>query len=497
MKARLLGILLFAIILVLAGCSTDPDVTQNTEADLTDKGNVTPDQSEDPLRNEETPAQPENPWGKEQVVVGISRESDVRPNESIQDAVQEAIEYWRDSDAGWYDVNFTLRPESESPDLNVRATRMVKKCGDQTTNTTYAFCADVLEQGSRVSESAEISISTAFTPNTTAQAVKHSFGYLFGITDAENETDLQPIVYRYEDPWPSQDAVSVNLSVVDGRSDRNWSGMVREGIQYWQYNDDRYGNYTKEMVFKPSAAHADITVEIVSNITECGVESGNFIGCADYYNRSIFADDDSSVRIESGYSRETTVNTVKHEFGHIYGRPHNKPPMPLMNETDADATLLPRPNATAREWPWDQQSVQIYVDYSSFDADQDEIESQARYAVEYYDNGADGYIPENKGIQLTDDRSEAEIVVRSGPLNDCTGSSGDGSCGFKHGVSSDSDPALEYYTSQTINISGIAAERTGWHIGYWLGSAFVNPDDSSDLPPPFDKPRTDSRERWW
>ncbi|MFB6188942.1 MAG: hypothetical protein ABEI57_03585 [Halapricum sp.] len=445
-----------------------------------------------------TPEPPSNPWEKKTVVVGIKRGPNVDNTDGIKSAVREAISYWENSSYGWYDVDYVLRPDSEDPDLQIWAVRRIRTCGNKTTNATYAYCSDVYERHERVGQVAELNLSTAFTPSTTVQAAKLAFGSLHGIRDGVNKTDLRPLELRYTDPWPFQDSVSVNLSIKSETESREWRDMVRTGIEYWQRNDERYGNYTKDLVFRPDSRTADITVQIVDNITHCGDESNTYIiGCADFYHRSTLAEDPTVVQIESGYTRETTIDIVKHEFGHVYGRPHNRPPMPTMNATDSDATLLPKPNVSSREWPWKNQTVRVYADYNSFDADREVVKTQVSRAVDYYDAGAEGYIPDSATIVLTQNRSKGDVVIRSGPLNRCTGSGDPGSCGLFYGKSTDSDSALEYYTEQDINITGIAPEKIGWHVGYWLGYSLANADSPDQLPPPFDEPQDDPRRSWW
>ena len=202
------------------------------------------------------------------------------------------------------------------------------------------------------------------------------------------------------------------------------------------------------------------------------------------------------VEIAAGFADETTQRILEHEFGHVLGIRHGEPPLPLMEARFAAATL-PATDAVNKSNPWTTSDLRVYVDYRNATGVRDTLAFQLARAVEYYDAGAEGHVPENTSFALVDNRSRAQIVVRFDVDREGCSTDAPRSCGSREGFDPDRDGALEYYTAATVLLNGLDAEATGWHLGYWLG-VLMGHDRPEELAPPFrDASYEERRSDWW
>lgn len=294
----------------------------------------------------------------------------------------------------------------------------------------------------------------------------------------------------YPDPWPgSPTVVAINDTAADGR---NLTGPVSNALDYWNEHDERYGTYTTEFVLRPDAQDPDIVVEFVPDIGVCGhTDEETTVGCAPVLSNQTLAERPTEVRIELGLSNDSTELIVEHELGHVLGLGHDDEPQEVMQSYFDHLNRPPMPNVSEREYTWNRADLTVYVDYDSLPGTRATIDDQIGHAIAYYESGAEGTVPANITLTRTDDRDAADIVITARPIDA-------GSDASLNGVSTDADPAIEYYTDQTIVLStGLDPAVVGWHVGFWLGEGLVAPDRTADLPPPFDDPETEDRREWW
>lgn len=294
----------------------------------------------------------------------------------------------------------------------------------------------------------------------------------------------------YPDPWPgSPTVVAINDTVTD---DRDRTGPVSNALEYWNENDERYGTYTTEFVLRPDATDPDVVIEFVPDIGVCGhTDEETTVGCAPVLSNQTLADRPTRVRIEGGFTDDSTELIVEHELGHVLGLGHSDEPTDLMGPYFDRLTRLPMPNVSEREYTWNTATLTVHVDYDSLPGTRATIDEQIGHAIAYYESGAEGTVPENITLTQVDDPETADIVITGRPLDA-------GSNSTLNGVSPDADPAIEYYTDQTIVVSTMLdPEALGWHVGFWLGDSLLAPAQTADLPPPFDEPDTDDRREWW
>lgn len=309
-------------------------------------------------------------------------------------------------------------------------------------------------------------------------------------TESPRTTESAP-----DNPW-SEEEVTVAVVNRANRS-RNVTPLVNRTLAYWNEHADEHGDYDVTFALSENDRSADVVVEYVVSIPECGVsDNETTVGCAPLLTAHSTASGEETVEVVAGYSNDSTVEILKHEFGHLLGIEHGEEPMPTM-EALSRHTYLSQSDASERELPWRNATLTVAVDMENMTYRQTARE-QVRHALEYYEDGADGAVPENVSFVTVDDASEADIAVSSPTAVTC-GQSRDteASCGRTWGYDTDTDDALEYYSRAEITVAHQAeVDLVGWYVGYWLGYAFGLDED--ELPEPFvDADYETASGEWW
>jgi len=204
------------------------------------------------------------------------------------------------------------------------------------------------------------------------------------------------------------------------------------------------------------------------------------------------------VQVVAGYSNESTVEILKHEFGHVVGVEHGEEPMPTM-QAMSRVTYLSQPDLRDRAVPWRSSTLAVHVDVSALPGhDREEAREQIQHALGYYESGADGAVPSNVSFTSTSNRSAADLRIRVPEESfDCGGERlREGSCGESWVYDTDTDDAPEYFAEYEIRVRGIDTDAFGWHVGYWLSDAMGLTEE--ELPAPFvDADYDERRSEWW
>lgn len=273
-------------------------------------------------------------------------------------------------------------------------------------------------------------------------------------------------------------------------SGRNYATYLEEAAEYWERVDESHLGYDIDFDVRPDSTDADIVLRVVNDIDTCGEEdddSGSYLGCADINNPDGSAPPRTDARIVGGLTQSSAVEVMKHEIGHTLGLTHDDDPQSVMSATTM-VRVLSEPDVDERNNPWQNNPITVEYDLSSIsEANRSEVRKQLDHAVEYYNGGADGHMPDGVSFRTVDTDGDITIEVSPGAYDTDM---------RRWGYDTDTDTAFEYYSRMEITISGVYTEHTGWHAGYWLGYAF-GASDTDDLPPPFDDPNTDERSDWW
>ena len=400
----------------------------------------------------------------------------------------EAVSRWEGSEERDETTPVRVRPNASDPDVIVRYEPRITTCNNESTDGTFYYCWQTGRPGT-------IRIATSYSDDSVRALASVAIGGFLGVDDPWDQSDVDRSEITYDDPWLEPEPVTVRIND-SADQPRRFVSLVNQSLRYWERNDDIYGTYTTTFTLRPDAPSADVEVRFVDEIATCDeTDSDDVIGCAPVYNASVYEPNTTVVRIERGYTNETTLTTLKHEFGHVFGLRHGMEPMPLMNETNVNATRLPQLNASQRENPWGRETLSVYVDYDSFRASDDEIRHQVTHALDYYRDGADGDAPAGIRFEMTASNETANISINGGQ-NPCR-SGDDGSCAITLGSDVDADAALEKYARQVIYLQGIDDEAVGWHVGYWMGFSVAGATEASELPPPFRDAEYDDRRNWY
>lgn len=281
-------------------------------------------------------------------------------------------------------------------------------------------------------------------------------------TPAETDTSTElatPTATPVPNPWEAQ---VVRVAVDDaGAEAYDGKAVIREAITYWNGEGAEYATYpvTFKLV-EYGDPETDIIVRYSDQIDTCGTESGDvFLGCAPRLTAESPVYDTELVEIETGYTRETTLQTAKHELGHVVGLEHGDEPMPTMAAYGENVTRPQVPNVSEREHKFNTDEIAVYASSGYTDEVQ---------AVVNHLNDSDNTPAPEMNYTTTKNRSEAEFIVRTVDDSDCDFPDGAGSCPYPYVIDYDGQGEGDWYSHVEIELSGLDREVIAWHIGTWV-----------------------------
>lgn len=211
---------------------------------------------------------PNNPWGKNKVIVGFKN-----ANESsldLESQTSSAIQYWENNGSQYadYQVDFVLEPQADNPDLVVEFTDGIVFCGSDVELSVYYGCAPLISGDDRV-RNEDMEIDATMGPRNLQLTLRHEFGHVLGLnhssqpyrymSDTVNRSGVTDAANRSY-PWYQHGNVSVaadesNLSVESGSPGKT----VRDVVTFYQQNPQYLpDNYSLDYVDR--AEQADIVL---------------------------------------------------------------------------------------------------------------------------------------------------------------------------------------------------------------------------------------------
>lgn len=461
------------IMLILAGCSGSPDTSptiQETQSTTTAEGveestnTVGVDEQTTTIEEER-----QNPWKKETVTIAINFNQSVDDPERHKDFLNQSIQFWNGNTSKYsaHQVKFKLTQEHQSADITIEVVPTIAECGEETASASFGYCTDTYSEGDEEDEKTEIRVSSRFDDNRTQVYYRGVFATMLDVEEDENIPGVEYVDYPdLRDPWPEANPVVVNISN-QVNDTRNFTPLVEESVSFWVEGEGaKYANYSVNMSVQPDAENADISVQFVDTLGDCGIRpiDTGYVGCAPKYSGNNGADEVSLVDIEGGYTNNSTRQTLIHEFGHVFGRQHAQEPMPEMNATFR-AVSLPEPDAVDRERPWKYDRLRVYFDLSSVHSP-GVWESEIYDSLNYVESGADGSVPNSISFEVVNDPEKADIKIEASDFNNNTAY-----ITRWRGPDPDNDSAVEQYETQSIMLN---SEINSRDVGYYMSRALIS-----------------------
>lgn len=311
-----LGVCIVAVLLLSAGCLTDPG------AGVPEPGGVPQDPGDGPIPEDQSGVAPSekpgavdgesdversldpdsvNPWNADEVIVAI--DAPQSNADQYRAAVRDAIAYWNENDLryGTYSVNFVLEPDARNPHVVVDFTTTVVCNGD----AGWLGCSPLLNASSDPDDPTTVQIDTEYRPETIQRTVKHEFGHLLGIRHGEPpmplmgelqnvQVDPEENVSNRQNPWQTEQ-IEVYVEYSNVNEDRRAAvrDQVEGALSY--YDDGAEGTVPRDLEFveTDSRDEAEIVV-LFFDQPWCREGPGS---CGE--TRGIDADDDDTIEYHS------------------------------------------------------------------------------------------------------------------------------------------------------------------------------------------------------
>ncbi|MFB6221846.1 MAG: matrixin family metalloprotease [Halolamina sp.] len=207
-----------------------------------------------------------NPWNESELVVAV--DADATGDRAVGRLVRKAAAFWSNQSRRYagYPVAFSVQPNAENPDIVIRFTDEVGKCGYA---ATAAGCAPYINSSAAIDRPVVIDVRTGFDDASTAHIVRHELGHLLGIEHGEPPTDVMRPDVELETlprpnatdrvfPWPDT-SFNVYLDLSAAPNEAAARKQVQHALAYYERGlEGMPDNLTFTVVDDPSKADISI-----------------------------------------------------------------------------------------------------------------------------------------------------------------------------------------------------------------------------------------------
>lgn len=286
-------LVLLALLLVVAGCTTPLDPTAVTPTAVPADGPgtaaagptptgapaTTPTRTPTATPRPATATPSANPWGTDPIVVAIG--NDGGRDRDFAPLVREAATFWEENERYLgFPVRYEVRPDAENPDLVVRFVDRVPDCGSV---ADAVGCAPLFTDARQIDRPATVWVKTGLSDDSTVLVTKHELGHTLGLThdDPPSEvmraksvlyTEPRPNATERAFPWGDAD-FTVHVDAANASDPGGAEEQVDHALTY--YEDDPPG-MPDNITFERTDDDAEIRIRFGATET-CRASSGSCI----------------------------------------------------------------------------------------------------------------------------------------------------------------------------------------------------------------------------